>query len=75
LHDTTERIQGMTQTRQPRKSHKFLRALLISLAVAAIGAGVAMFLQRRSETRDVAPDVFGDGAGRDQRARDFASIP
>ncbi len=75
LHDTTERIQGVTQTSKPRKSHKLLRALLLSLAVAAIGAGVAMFLQRRTETRDVAPDAFGDAAEREQRARDFASIP
>ncbi len=75
LHDTTERLQQVAAARKPRKAHRMRRATLLAVVLAAIGIGVFVALQRRAETNDIAPDPFGDAAQREQRARDFASLP
>jgi hypothetical protein len=57
-----------------RKPHRLLRIMLLSVVLAAIGIGIVQALQRRSQTRETAPDPFGDAAEREQRARDFATL-
>jgi hypothetical protein len=74
LHDTTGRLQDLAQTRIERKTHRLRRATLLSLVLAAIGIGAFLMYQRRAQTRDIAPDAFGDAAQREQRARDFTSV-